>query len=232
MVEIRGIQKVSMIDFPGKLAPTVFLGKCNFRCPFCHNPELVLDTEQNLISEEDFFKFLEEKEKWLDGVCITGGEPTLNPDLPEFIKKLKALGLAVKLDTNGTNPGMLKELIKKKMLDYVAMDIKAPLEKYDEITCVAVDKNAIQESVRLIMESGVDYEFRTTVVPELFNIEDALKISSWIKGAKRYYLQQFSTENALLNPEFRKKATYTREMLQEICNKIKDSFEVCEVRAK
>lgn len=230
MVEIKGVQKVSFIDFPGKLAPTVFLSKCNFRCHFCHNPELVLDTEKNSIREEEFIDFLKEKSNWLDGVCVTGGEPTLHPDLPQFLKKIKELGMAVKLDTNGTNPKLLREIIDKKLVDYFAMDIKAPLEKYDETTGCNVNKEAVSESVKLIMSSGVDYEFRTTVVPELFKMDDALKIGQWLRGAKRYYLQNFNTENKILNPEFQNKPSYTKEELQEICNKLKSNFDVCEVR--
>ena len=144
---IKGLEKQTVLDYPGKLACTIFMFGCNFRCGFCHNPELIIDDGRPEIKQDEVLDFLEKRRGFLDGVCITGGEPTLNNDLPDFISKIKSMGLSVKLDTNGTNPEMLEDLIKKDLVDYIAMDIKAPLESYDKIANVNVNKENIQRSV-------------------------------------------------------------------------------------
>lgn len=234
---LGGVQKLTLIDYPGKVAATVFTVGCNFRCAFCHNPELVdpeLIKENPKISERDFFDFLKSRQGDLEGVCITGGEPTLHLDLPEFIKKIKKLGFAVKLDTNGSNPEMLKKLIIVGV-DYIAMDIKAPLEKYKEITGVENLDN-IKKSVEIIKNSclvgrqaGLDYEFRTTVLPKFHNEEDLMKIAQWMKGSKKYFLQQFYPTKTL-DGELKNEKAYSTEKLKELCQKIKPYFEHCEVR--
>lgn len=227
---IKGVHKTTLIDYPGKIASIIFLAGCNFRCPYCQNPSLVKDHEElPTMPEKDALEFLRGRKKWLDGVCISGGEPTLNKELPEFLRKIKNMKLLIKLDTNGTNPQMLKELLDEKLLDYIAMDIKAPPERYEEVVKAKVDLEKIKKSVEIIRNSGVDYAFRTTVVPGLLNSEDIKKICSWLRGSKRYYLQQFRN-HVTLDASFRKVAPYRREEMLKYHNMVKDNFEVCEVR--
>jgi pyruvate formate lyase activating enzyme len=210
MLPIKGLQKMSLIDYPPYPSAVLFLGGCNFRCPYCQNPDLVRAPGKIPdITEESIFKFLKERRKWLDGVVITGGEPTLY-ELTDFIKKIKELGLLVKLDTNGTLPQVLRELLSLKLIDYVAMDIKAPLGKYAEAVKSKVTEADIKKSVELV-KIAPDYEFRTTVLPELFTEEDCRAIGEWLRGSKRYVLQQFRTEMGILDPSFKNK--YPREQL-------------------
>lgn len=237
---IGGLQKLTLIDYPGKIACTVFTVGCNFRCHFCHNPELINPAEfklSEIIEEKTFFDFLGARRGLLDGVCITGGEPTLYPELLDFIKKIKMLGFFVKLDTNGTNPEMIKAFLAENLIDYIAMDIKqVPSSKfqvlslYEKVVGVSVNLEDIGKSIKIIMESGLDYEFRTTVVPGLHNKENIIKIAEFIKGAKKYYLQQFRAGEKILAPEFREIKSYPPEFFKELHKKIKDNFEICEVR--
>ncbi len=225
---IKGLQKTTVIDYPGKLACTIFTFGCNFRCSYCHNPELVIDNGRPEIKEEEILEFLKNRKGFLDGVCITGGEPTINNDLPEFISKIKKLGFFVKLDTNGSNPEMLKDLIEKKLVDYVAMDIKAPLELYEDVTKVKINREEIQKSIDLIKKME-NYEFRITVVPGLFNEKHAKLIGEWLKGSKRFYIQQFrGIKN--LDKEFVGKKPFSKEELTNFCNILKPYFETCEIR--
>lgn len=229
---LGGLQKLTLVDYPGKIAATVFTAGCNFLCPFCHNPELVnpkLIKNQPLISEEEFFAFLKSRRGELDGVCVTGGEPTLHMDLAVFLSKIKKMGFAVKLDTNGSHPEILKKLIAKKLVDYIAMDIKAPPEKYKEITGVA-NLEKIKQSVELIKSSGVDYEFRTTVVPKFHKKEDIIKIAEWLKGSKKYFLQQFYLTK-ILDDCLKNEKSYSKEELDGFCEAIKPYFGLCGVRA-
>jgi len=242
-MQIGGLQKLTLIDFPGRLAATVFLTGCNFRCPWCYAPHLVLPEEikkqlhsvrKNFsngagISQKYFFQFLRDRKGFLDGVTIGGGEPSINKDLPQFCKKIKKMGFLVKLDTNGSNPKMLKDLIDKKLIDYVAMDIKAPREKYEKTTGVKVDIKKIQKSIDILKKGKVDCEFRTTVVPTLHKKEDILEIAKWIRGAKKYFLQNFRPEKTI-NPKFEKIKPYPREYLLEIQKAISPFFEVCQLR--
>lgn len=191
-MKIHGLTKTTLLDYPGRVAATIFLGGCNFRCPFCHNGDLVLHCDaMETYDEEEVLGFLKKRKNVLEGVCITGGEPTLYKELPDFIKRIKNLGYLVKLDTNGSYPEMLEELIEKEWVDYVAMDIKAPLCKYDAVCGVLADMEKIQRSVALLLEEKVDYEFRTTLVKEFHSMEDVCKIGDWILGAKNYYLQNY-----------------------------------------
>jgi len=194
-----GIQKLTLIDYPGKVAATVFTVGCNFLCPYCHNPELVDPPkikEQQKISEREILDFLATRQGLLEAVCITGGEPTLSADLPEFIKKIKDMGFLVKLDSNGSNPAMLAKLLAEGLVDFIAMDIKAPLEKYKKIAGKRVSLENIQRSVELVQKAP-DYEFRTTVLPALHSQKDILSIGRWLQGAKKYYLQQFQPTKTL-----------------------------------
>ena len=196
---IKGLQKTTLLDFPGKVACTVFTAGCNFRCPFCHNASLVISPDMSdTISEDDIFAFLKKRCGILDGVCITGGEPLLQRDIEDFIKKIRELGLAVKLDTNGAYPERLRSIINKGLVDYVAMDIKNSKEKYALTAGASVDIEKISESVRILMTSDVEYEFRTTVVRELHSPEDVKSIGKWIAGADRYFLQSFTDSGEII----------------------------------
>ncbi|MFA6268181.1 MAG: anaerobic ribonucleoside-triphosphate reductase activating protein [archaeon] len=199
-VFIGALQKTTLTDFPGKVACIVFLVNCNFKCKFCYNKELTAykffkKSKRELIQSKDFFDFLEAKKKMLDGVVITGGEPTLSPGLYDFIKKIKSIGLAVKLDSNGTRPSVLRKLIADKLVDYIAMDIKAPLSKYKEITQSSIPGEVILESIDLIRNSGVPHEFRTTLYPKLTK-EDLIEMSHFIPKEK-WFWQSFEPKQAL-----------------------------------
>ena len=210
-----GFTAFTLIDYPGKTACMVFTIGCNFRCPYCHNPELVDETVEETFSEEYVLSFLQKREGLLDGLVITGGEPTMHDDLLPFIERVKAMGFLVKLDTNGTNPAMLKTAIEKKLVDYVAMDVKAPMRTYHKTVGRPVDTSAIRKSIRILMEGQVAYEFRTTVVKALLSPEDIEEIAKEIAGAEQYYLQQF-IPTTILNPQFKKKVTYTDDELRQL----------------
>jgi len=228
---IGGLQKLTLIDYPGKVAATVFTAGCNFFCDFCHNPDLVLlkKTESfPFMSQEQFFWWLEKKMGLLDGVCITGGEPTIHSDLPEFIKEIKSLGFLVKLDTNGTNPEMLENLINAGLVDYIAMDIKAPLEKYHKFSNIKLDLEKIKKSVELIKQSKA-HEFRTTLIPLFHQAKDILDIAKWISGAKKYALQQFRPD-VTLDPGCSMLKPYPDQKIHDFCDMVSRHFESCEVR--
>lgn len=202
-MKINGLQKLTLLDFPGKTACIVFTPGCNFRCPFCHNASLVthIDTSSQ-IEENEFFSFLEKRRRMLDGVCITGGEPLMQNGIKEFIKKIKDMGYAVKLDTNGTYPDKLEELIKDGLLDYVAMDIKNCKEKYALTSGISdIVYEDIIKSINIISNSNVDHEFRTTVTNELHTPEDIGKIAETIKGEKKYFLQNFTDSGDVISSE-------------------------------
>lgn len=202
-MKIYGLQKLTLLDFPGHLAATVFTGGCNFRCPFCHNASLVFGKEPVLMGEEEFFSFLESRKGKLEGVCITGGEPTLSPDLTEFIKKISAHGFKIKLDTNGYNPEKLEEILSLGLLDYVAMDIKNSPEKYAMTAGLNnMDINKIKRSVNLLREGGCEYEFRTTLVNELHTLDDIKKIGQWLEGSEKWFLQTFTDSGNLIGENF------------------------------
>lgn len=225
---IKGLQKLTLLDFPGKTACTVFTGGCNFRCPFCHNAALVTELDKEFIPENEFFDFLSSRKDKLDGVAITGGEPLLNKDIGEFIAKIKALGFAVKLDTNGSFPERLEELLSKNLLDYVAIDIKNSPEKYALTVGIAsVDVESVQKSVRLLIDGSIDYEFRTTVPSELFEEKDFEAIASFISGAKRYYIQQFKDSGNLIEEGlFTAEKKETLERYAEIVKKTVEHVEI------
>ncbi|MCX8016157.1 MAG: anaerobic ribonucleoside-triphosphate reductase activating protein [Patescibacteria group bacterium] len=233
-MEIGGLQKTTLIDYPGKIAATVFLIGCNFRCPFCYSSELVLPEkikQQPRIKEEEFFSFLKEKRGYLDGVVICGGEPTIQPDLEQFLKKIKKMNFLIKIDTNGSQPEVLKKIIDKKLIDYIAMDIKAPLreEKYNLAAGCKVNLEAIRESINLIKASGIDYEFRTTIVPTIHTFDDIIEIAKNIAPAKRYYLQNFKAEKTI-NPQMLQIRGFSEEEIKILIEKIKKFFEECKLR--
>ncbi len=233
-MKISGLQKLTLIDYPGKVACTVFLSGCNFRCPWCYSPELVLPERiknQPEIKEQDFFDFLESRKGSLDGVVICGGEPSINEDISEFIKKIKEKDFLVKLDTNGSNPSVIRRLIEEDLVDYIAMDVKAPLNKedYKKVTGVWEDVDKIKESVEIIKESSIDYEFRTTVVPTLHSKDDIISIAKDISPARRYFLQDFRPQKNI-DKSFTNIKQYPSSFLEDIKEEIKNLFEVCGIR--
>lgn len=244
---IGGIEKFSLIDYPGHLAVIVFTQGCNFRCQFCYNPMLVepghisssdgKDTGRSLetgafsqVQEGDLFDFLKTRMGKIDAVVVTGGEPTLHRDLPEFIKKIKDMGFKVKLDSNGTNPQVLKNLIDQKLIDYIAMDIKAPFEKYDLVAGIQINKIDLEESILLIKESGLPYEFRSTIVPKLHEIEDIAKMGNMISGAQKWFLQPFKSDVDLINNNFKNIASFSEVEMEKMKEIGKEYVEFCEVR--
>ena len=225
-----GFEKSTLIDYPGKIASVVFTIGCNFRCPYCHNPELVNKTIKKTIDEQDVLNFLDNRKSMIDGLVITGGEPTIyKDDLLQFIKKVKEKGFLVKLDSNGTNPDFFKKVIEEKLVDYIAMDMKAPLRKYSQTVARPVDVDKIRESINLLLQSPIDYEFRTTVVKSITSPDDLREIGQEIKGAKKYYLQQF-IPTKILNPQFKKKTTYTKDELKSFREMMKNYVDYCEIR--
>ena len=225
---IKGLQKLTLLDYPGKMACTVFTAGCNFRCPFCHNASLVTSIDDERISEEEFFSYLSKRQGILEGVCITGGEPTLQPDLKEFLGKIKELGYSVKLDTNGYRPDVLKDVVNSGFVDYVAMDIKNSREKYGITAGLNnFDISKIDESVDFLMNGIVDYEFRTTVVKELHNEKDIQDIVSWIKDAKKYFLQGFNDSGDLICSGY---SGYDKNDLKKLLNIAKNDLSVTELR--
>ncbi len=199
-MRICGLQKLTLLDYPGKVAATVFLGGCNFRCPFCHNASLVLSPgDESEITRGELMAFLESRRGLLDGVCVTGGEPLMSDDAAVLIRDIKALGFCVKLDTNGSFPERLAELLREGAVDYVAMDIKNSPEKYALTSGLeTLDIEKIKKSAALIMASGVDYEFRTTLVRELHEERDLITIGEWLRGADKYFLQHFEDSGDLI----------------------------------
>ncbi len=211
-MQIKSIQKTTLIDYPGLIASVIFLGGCNFRCDYCYNKALVNapHTIPNL-DEQEVLTFLDKRKKIIEGIVITGGEPTVQPGLKQFIVKLKNLGLKIKLDSNGYNPDALEEIINARIIDYIAMDIKAPLHKYSEVTGVPIDQTRILRSIDLIKNSGIDHEFRTTVWRKFFTEQDFLDIYGLIKGSNNYYIQ--NSYNLVPNID-----TYTPMQKSEICS--------------
>lgn len=212
-MRIGGIRKTTLIDYPGKIASMIFTVGCNFACPWCHNGGLL--SEGDSIDQDDVMDFLRSRKKLIDGVVVSGGEPTLQPDLEDFLVALKDLGLLVKLDTNGSSPEILEELLKKGLLDYVAMDVKAPLDGYGLVAGVDGFEGRIKASIELIMRVAPDYEFRTTFVPGLHDSRSALCIGELIQGAKVHYLQYFRPVGTILSESYRSSRPMTEKELKE-----------------
>ena len=213
---IKGFVENSLIDWEGRISAMVFVSGCNFSCPFCHNGALVKEDMQTAeIPQEKVLAVLREKRNWLDGVVITGGEPCMSSGLVDFIKELKALGYPVKLDTNGSYPQILEQLLKTKLVDYVAMDVKAPLnDNYQKVTASKIDIEIIRQSINIIRSYAADYEFRTTFVPSFLKKEDIVEIATLLQGSKKYYIQQFNPK-AAMDPALRETEPYARKYLLE-----------------
>ncbi|MBR2891916.1 MAG: anaerobic ribonucleoside-triphosphate reductase activating protein [Bacilli bacterium] len=227
-IKFCGIEPLSLVDLDGKLACTIFTNGCNFRCPFCHNKDLVLNQNIQEISFDEIINFLKLRKNMLDAVCVTGGEPTLHPDLEEKLIEIKKLGYYIKLDTNGSNPDMVIDLYNKGLIDYVAMDIKNTLPKYSK-TCDNVHVNLfnIQKTINFLMTSGIEYEFRTTLINEFHTIEDIIEIGKWLNGAKKYFLQKFVNNNTCLQSNLNE-ISYINAI--NFKKAVKDNFEKVELR--
>ena len=226
---IQGLQKLTLLDYPGETACTVFTAGCNFRCPFCHNASLVIDTHRNEeITTEDFFAFLKKRQGVLDGVCVTGGEPLIQQDLEEFLDRIKKLGYLVKLDTNGSFPDRLRRLVEAGLVDYVAMDIKNSPENYGRTIGVKeYDISSINQSVRYLLGGNVPYEFRTTVVREFHQRSDFESIGRWLAGAEHYYLQQFVDSGDLIQKGLR---GYNDKIMAQALEIVKKHVETAQLR--
>jgi pyruvate formate lyase activating enzyme len=233
IMKVKGIQKTTLIDYPGQIACTIFLFGCNFRCGFCHNPELVLEDDGTELKEEELFSFLERRKDYLEGICITGGEPLMTLE-KEFLKKIKDLGYLIKIDTNGSYPDKLREFIEEGLVDAIAMDIKSSKERYKEITAMDIDLDKIERSIR-ITSSISDHEFRTTVLKEFHDIEEIKRIANWLndlsgKKPKRYALQSFKNKGKVLNKRFEELPDVHEEDLIPLKEEIKNMFEEVEIR--
>lgn len=228
-MKICGLNKTTLLDYPGKVAATVFLGGCNYRCPFCHNSSLLCpNNETPALSQEEVLTFLEKRRRILDGVCITGGEPTLSAQLPDFLRQIHSLGLSIKLDSNGTHPEVIKALAESGLIDAVAMDIKASPENYPASAGVSeplLDK--IEESVRFLMSGSLPYEFRTTVVKQLHTEQDFISIGKWLAKARAYYLQAYKESPEVLKPGF---SSYTRHELERFRDILRKTIPIVEIR--
>lgn len=231
-MNIRGFQKNSLIDYPGEICSIIFTQGCNFRCPYCHNPELVEPASApQFIPPEEIIDHICRRRSIIPAVTITGGEPTLQHDLVDFIAQIKEIGVKVKLDSNGTNPRVLKQLIDRKLVDYLAMDIKAPIDRYQDVTNRTVINALILESIKLIMNSGVEYEFRTTIIRPLLSTDDFHGIGRMIKGAKRYALQQFhKTKTLRLDNERESDLQYSSGELKAFQEIMREYVQECLIR--
>ena len=228
-MQIKGLQKLTLLDYPERTACTVFLGGCNLRCPFCHNASLVIPEKfGESIPRDEFFSFLSSRIGKLEGVCISGGEPTLHRDLANFIKRIKDMGFLVKLDTNGTNPDMLESLISSHLVDYVALDIKSSLDDYASAVGISdFDTSSIEKSVAILRRGDVDFEFRTTVVLGLHTEENLLKIAKWLEGEKKYFLQTFEDSGDVLKSGF---SGYSKAEMQCILEAVQKFIPLAQIR--
>ena len=225
---IEGMQKTTLLDYPGYVACTIFAHGCNLRCPFCHNAGLVVRKPENIISIEELEAFLNKRKGILDGVCLTGGEPLMQKDVIDFMRFLKSFGYKVKLDTNGFYPERLAEAIENGLVDYIAMDIKSSRENYSKAVGVPdIDISKVEESVRLIMDSGIDYEFRTTAVKGLHIVSDFEKIGEWLQGARKYFIQQFIDSGDIISGGLE---AFSKEETQKLLAAVRKGIETAEIR--
>lgn len=228
-MKICGLNKTTLLDYPGKVAATVFLGGCNFRCPFCHNGGLVLRPgDEPEIEKEAVLALLRKRRGILEGVCVTGGEPTLASDLPDFLESVKTLGYHVKLDTNGTRPGVIRELLEKKLVDCIAMDIKSSPENYGKAAGIRqLDMDNILESVELIRKDAPAYEFRTTVVRGLHCKDDFRELGNWLAGVEAYFLQAYQDSGQVIQRGF---SSFTKEEMEEFCRILRVTIPGVQIR--
>lgn len=228
-MKIYGLNKTTLLDYPGRVAATIFLGGCNFRCPFCQNSSLILNpSSQPELSVEEVLSFLKKRQGILEGVCVTGGEPTLSPDLPEFLEEIRVLGYPIKLDTNGTRPDLLKTLSQKGLIQMTAVDIKACPDNYPSLCgLLHPDLDAIKETVDFLINGTLDYEFRTTVVKELHSEQDFIIIGKWLSGAKAYYLQAYRDSEEVLQPGF---SSYSQKELEHFRQILLQTIPLVELR--
>ena len=230
-MKVTGIQKLTLLDYPGVVACTVFTAGCNFRCPFCHNAMLVLpeQIDDECLTDDEVFGFLKKRRGGLDGVAVTGGEPLLHADMPEFLARVKELGYKIKLDTNGSNPELLSEIVKNKLVDRVAMDIKnAPEEYARTIGLKSFDIAPVERSKEMLLRGDIDYEFRTTVVKGIHTKESLIGAAKWIEGAKEYYLQQFKDSGNLILPDGL--SAYDEKQMHALADAVRDYVPTVEVR--
>lgn len=228
-MKIGGFQKTSLLDYPDRISAIVWTVDCNFKCPFCYNKNLV-DGNVELFNEDEVLSFLKKRKGLLEALSISGGEPFLQKDILDFTSKVKKLGYLVKIDTNGTFPEGLKEIIDKKLVDYLSMDIKAPKNKYNKLAGIKADLIKIEQSIKIIKNNAPDYEFRTTFVPDLLKKEDIIEIAKWLEGSKRFYLQQFKSDMSLISSKLDNVAPYSKEDLVKTLEEIKPFFKNCDVR--
>ena len=230
-MKVTGIQKLTLLDYPGVVACTVFTAGCNFRCPFCHNAMLVLpeQIDDECLTDDEVFGFLKKRRGVLDGVAVTGGEPLLHADMPEFLARVKEMGYKIKLDTNGSNPELLSEIVKNKLVDRVAMDIKnAPEEYARTIGLKSFDIAPVERSKEMLLRGDIDYEFRTTVVKGIHTKESLIGAAKWIEGAKEYYLQQFKDSGNLILPDGL--SAYDEKQMHALADAVRDYVPTVEVR--
>ena len=228
-MKIGGLQKTSLLDYPDCISTIIWTIGCNFNCPFCYNKNLVTGKTQT-IPEDEVLNFLQKRKGILEAVVITGGEPLIQKDIVDFTKKVKELGYLIKIDTNGTFPEKFKELIDGKLVDYVAMDVKAPKKKYDQLAGVKTDITKIEKSIDIIKNGALNYEFRTTFVPDLLKKEDMIEIAKWLEGSKRFYLQQFKNNPPLISSKLDNVVPYSKEKFIETFEEIKPFFKNCYLR--
>lgn len=228
-MKIGGFQKTSLLDYPEMISAIIWTVGCNFHCPFCYNKDLVTGNAGN-IPEKEILEYLEKRKNMLEGLVISGGEPLMQKDITAFCEKIKKLGYLIKIDTNGTFPEKLQELVDKNLVDYIDMDVKAPKNKYDKLAGKKVDIKKIQKSIDIIQKSGVDYEFKTTFVPGLLKQEDIIEIGKWLEGSKKFYLQQFKNDVPLISSKLDSVAPYSKKELTDVLEEIKSYFENCDVR--
>ncbi len=228
-MKIGGFQKTTLLDYPEHVSAIIWTVGCNFRCPFCYNTGLVYE-ESDLFSEDEILDFLKKRKAFLEALTISGGEPFLQKDLKKFCKKVKNLGYKIKIDTNGTFPDKLKEMIDEKLVDYISMDIKAPKEKYEKLSGVKTDIEKINKSIEILKNSDIEYEFKTTVVPEFLEDKDIQEIAKWIKGSNKYFLQQFKNDIPVIKSDLASLKPYSEEYLQNILKVVKPYFSKCKLR--
>lgn len=228
-MEFGGWQKCSLIDFPGKISAVLFTRGCTFRCPFCHNPSLVLPGTRPTVSEEEVLTFLEQRRGKLDGVVISGGEPTIHHELPRFIRAVRQMGFQIKVDTNGSRPDVVEHLLTAGLVDYWAMDRKASLARYSHLAGVSIDPETIVQTSRLVMDATDAYEFRTTVIREFHPPEEVLQIARELSGARRLILQRFRPD-VTLDPSLQKATAYSDEEMERLCQSVRPYITDCSWR--